>query len=154
MPKIEELKALINKVKANKNFWPVLISAAVILMVVIATILVLLPKANFNKVPLRTNVSTQPAPTPYVQSVWTVMVTKGVAVPKVVTMKKGGTLNFLNVTQGTMDIESSDASSPNTLLDLGSIPFGSVKSVVMPATGTYQYVNKLNDKVKGTVIVE
>lgn len=150
--KIEELKLIIKNLKKNKYLLPVSVGIVVVLTVVVASFLILQSVKPSSNIP-KTSVLLKPTPTPYVQKTWTVMVTRGIAVPKTLTMKKGGTLNVLNVSQGPIDIESEDVPA-NTLLNLGVIPFGAMKEVVMPNSGTYKYTNKLNPKEQGIIIVQ
>jgi hypothetical protein len=144
-----ELRLKLKKLQDSQYFWIVPI-ASVLAVILLAMITLLLFQSRAK--PSLTNLPLKPTPTPYVQKIWTVMVTREIFVPKSLTMKRNGTLNFLNLSQGLIDIEATGSSSP--LLNLGAVPFGSIKSVVMPQPGTYQYLNQLNSKEKGIIIVQ
>ncbi len=152
MKKIDKIKALI--LKNRRIFVSTIVGTLIILILIVAY---LLSQNNFgigNKRQISASPSASPVPkaTPFKQTVWTVMATTQIFVPKVQTVIKGGSVSFVNLSGNTIDIEPNDNQTSNPFI-LGEIQNGQSVMVKMLNTGTYKYFNKLYPKAIGTIVV-
>ena len=76
--------------------------------------------------------------------------------PESITIKKGGTVSWINASSKSGTVNS--ASHPNhnlhRFLNLGEFPSGSSFEAIFEKEGTYSYHNHLNPQQQGTVVVK
>lgn len=94
-------------------------------------------------------------PTSFKQTVWTVMATREIFVPKVTTITQGSQVSFINLAGSVINIAASPSSSSEYLkLTIGEIANGQGVMTKFETKGTYVFYNKLYPKAVGTIIVK
>jgi plastocyanin len=125
----------------------------VILCIVVLLILgFLLLRGNIGN-PFQSTKPTIAVPTPRPTTVPgdTIMITFR-AVPNSLTIKKGHLVNFANFSGVRIDIEGADAASKD--LNVGILEdSGTSNTILLKTPGTYKYIDKLNPKITGGIIV-
>ena len=83
----------------------------------------------------------------------TIMLTFTRPVPKSLTIKKGHLVNFANFSGAKVEIKGADDKSLD--LNVGILEDNNTSSMInLKETGTYRYIDKLNPKIAGEIIVQ
>lgn len=134
-----------------------LLVAAII--VILSLILIIESKKNKPPLVVAPTITPTPSitPTPTPRDSETIMVTNGKFVPEKITIKRGSLINFINLTNNPINIESADHPKHQLYpeLNLGIVKTNdTTKSVDFEKAGIYQYHNDNNLKMQGEIIVQ
>jgi len=141
----------------NEKVIMIILVAGIIVFLAISIILLFSKgKNNISTIPSLTLGPTKKVATPYPTippiKDTTVMLNERMFNPPTAKIKRGNSVDFLNISQNPITIEANDNNS--SLLNIGTLLPGGDKFIKFDVAGTYTYRNKDNPTETGIIIIE